>query len=436
MNQRYPIKSAGDALWWATAVAEPGTEKLTGDLDVDVAVVGAGFTGLNAALALAEAGTSVAVLDAAHLGHGASGRSGGQVNLGLNLGPSELIEHFGVDAGERLTEMVGRMPDDIFDLICRHGLDCDPVQNGWVQAAATADQQRRQEVLARDYERYGIRFDVLDAAAVFKRSGAHGYQGGLICPSAGSIHPLSYTRELARVVLELGGRIFTQTRVDAVRREGQHWALSCQDGRVRAETVLICTNAYTDALIPGLEETFVPVRSLLIASEPLSSNLRAKVMPNQVTFVDKRRLTLYLRYDRAGRLCAGDRGPMRDRFALGDYRPLKKRVMSVFPDLAGVRWDFHWGGRVAITRSKLPFVHVIDRGLIAGMGYNGRGVGMGSTMGRILAAFALGKDANALPFPVTTPKAFPFHRLHPFGAAVAIRWQGMLDDWELRRGTR
>ncbi len=124
---------------------------------------------------------------------------------------------------------------------------------------------------------------------------------------------------------------------------------------------------------------------------------------------------------------------MRDRFSLDDYKDVKRRVIEVFPDLAGVRWDYHWGDRVAMTRSRPPFIKVIDRGLIAGMGYNGRGVGMGSLMGRILAEFALGKEADALPFPVTTPKTFPFHGFHSLGVSVAIKWQGMLDRLEMNR---
>ena len=433
MAEHYPIEGSRDALWRATAVAAPDCTCLDGDLDVDVAIIGAGFTGLNAALVLAEAGTSVAVLEAADLGFGASGRSGGQVNLGLNLGPSALIERFGEKSGTRLVEMVSKVPDEVFALIRRHSLDCDPVQNGWVQGAASAGQRRLQEELARDYEQYGIHFDVLDAGEVRKRSGAHGYEGGLFCACAGSLHPLSYTREMARVAIAKGVRLFTRTPVEALEREQQYWSLNCGSrGRVRASTILICTNAYTDDLIPQLKETFIPVRSLLMASEPLPEELRDRIMPDQVTFVDKRRLILYLRYDRDGRLCAGDHGPMRDRFALADFDALRSRVVGVFPGLSKVRWDFHWGGRVAMTRSKLPFIKVIDRGVIAGMGYNGRGVGMGSMMGRILAEFALGKAESDLPFPVSSPDTFPFHRFHRTGATIAIAWHGLLDRLEMR----
>ncbi len=433
MSARYPIDGARDALWRTTAVQEPATETLNSDLDVDVAIVGAGFTGLNAAITLAEAGTSVAVLEAGQLGFGASGRSGGQVNLGLNLGPQALIKMYGNDIGERLSEFVAQVPNKVFEFIKRHELNCDPVQKGWIQGAATPGQFGAQQSLARDFERFGARFDVLDSREIEERSGAHGYQGGLFSPSAGSLHPLSYTRELARVAMEKGVRLFTNSQVNALERESGRWHLVLDRGRVNAETVLICTNAYTDELIPGLKETLVPVRSVLMASEPLSPELRSRVMPNQITFVDKRRLILYFRYDRDGRLCAGDHGPSRDNFALSDFKDVKRRVVEVFPDLAGTRWDYHWGGRVAMTRSKLPFVHEIDRGLVVGMGYNGRGVGMGSMMGHMLADYALGKDLKTLPFPVTTPEKFPLHRFHPLGVSVAIKWQGMLDRLELRR---
>lgn len=436
MAERYPIDGARDALWAATAVAAPDCERLDGALDVDVAVIGAGFTGLNAALALAEAGTNVAILEGAYLGFGASGRSGGQVNLGLNLNPTELIELFGDEAGGRLAKCLASVPDELFAVIRKYGLDCDPVQNGWVQGAATPSHARMQEDLARSFEPFGGGFEVLDAAEVHQRSGAEGYVGGLYCRSAGSIHPLSYTRELARVAMDRGARLFEDARVTKLDRNGARWRLTTAGGSVTADTVLVCTNAYTDGLIPGLKESIVPVRSVLMASEPLSPNLRAKVMPNEVTFVDKRRLILYLRYDRHGRLCAGDHGPMRDRFRLEDYKAVKARVLEIFPELAGVQWDYHWGGRVAMTRNHLPFLHMPEKGLFAGMGYNGRGVGMGSMMGRILARAALGEKPQTLPFPLTTPKTFAFHRFHPIGVSMAIKWYALMDRYEMRGASR
>lgn len=429
----FPIDGSRDALWMATAVDAPETTKLQESRRCDVAVIGAGFTGLNAALRLAEKGVSVAVLEARTLGFGSSGRSGGQVNLGLNTGPKALIERFGSEKGERLVHKLASVPDDVFALIRRHQLNCDPVQNGWVQGAVTPSQLKAQQELAAEYAPYGAGFDVLDRNEVAKRSGAQGFAGGLFCPSAGSLQPLSYTRELARVAIAQGARIFTETAITALHRDGGRWRLETAQGEVDCETALVCSNAYTDGLIDGLAETLVPVRSILAATEPLPERLRAKILPDQVTFVDKRRLILYCRYDRNGRLCIGDHGPMRDAFRPADFDALKARARRLFPDLAHVRWDYHWGGRVAMTRGGLPFLQLIDRGLVAGMGYNGRGVGMGSVMGQVLADYALGTPEDDLAFPVTTPKRYPFHRFHRLGVTAAVKWYGLLDRLEMLR---
>jgi len=428
------IDGSRDALWMATAVAAPETPTLRESTSCDVAIVGAGFTGLNAALRLAEKGASVCVLESRTLGFGASGRSGGQVNLGLNAGPKALIEKFDAKRGERLVHTIARVPDEVFALIRRHQLNCDPVQKGWVQGAVTTGRLEAQRELAKEYAAFGARFDLLDRDALATKSGTQGFVGGLFCPSAGSLQPLSYTRELARVALAQGARIFTDSAIRSLHRDGPRWRLRTEQGEIYCETVLVCTNAYTDGLIDGLAETLVPIRSILAATEPLPEALRQKILPDQVTFVDKRHLILYCRYDRDGRLCIGDHGPMRDAFALSDFDGLKARARRLFPDLAGVRWDFHWGGRVAMTRGGLPFLHVIDRGLIAGMGYNGRGVGMGSVMGQVLADFALGTPESDLSFPVTNPKTFPFHRFHRLGVSASIKWYGLLDRLEMRRG--
>ena len=436
MSDPFPIDGSRDALWTATAVQAPETTRLDDSARCDAAIVGAGFTGLNAALRLAEKGASVCVLEAKHLGFGSSGRSGGQVNLGLNAGPKALFERFGARQGERLLHRLAEVPNDVFALIRRHRLNCDPVQQGWVQGAVTPGQLEAQQDLAKEYAAFGARFDVLDRDEVAKRSGAQGFAGGLFCPSAGSLHPLSYTRELARVALAQGAQIFTGTAITALRRDGRRWRLETARGEIDCETVLVCSNAYTDDLIGGLAETLVPVRSILAATEPLSDGLRRKILPGQVTFVDKRRLILYCRYDRDGRLCIGDHGPMRDAFRPADFDGLKARARRLFPDLADVRWDYHWGGRVAMTRGGLPFLHAIDRGLVAGMGYNGRGVGMGSVMGQVLADYALGTPESDLAFPVTTPKRFPFHRFHRLGVAAAVKWYGLFDRLETLRAPR
>jgi len=149
-----------------------------------------------------------------------------------------------------------------------------------------------------------------------------------------------------------------------------------------------------------------------------------------VTFVDKRRLILYFRYDRDGRLCVGDHGPARDQFKRSDFANVKKRAARVFPSLENIRWDFHWGGRVAMTKDALPFIHQIAPGLIAGMGYNGRGVAMGSMMGTLLADQLLSGTQADSAFPVTQPDQFKMHAFRNIGISAAIKWFTLRDYLE------
>lgn len=437
MQDKFPIDGSSDALWMATAPDAPATVPFAGSVSTDVAIVGSGLTGLNAALELSLNGVSVTVLDAAKIGFGASGRAGGQVNLGLNAGPTELLQRFGDDQGRRLIELVLDTPQTVFDLIRTHKLQCDAVQNGWVQAAANNTIWKSQHAMADDYNVHRTMLRVLDADELSELSGASGYAGGLLCPSAGSVQPLAYTRELARVALSKGAKIHDNSAVTGIDQVGDEWRLSLSGGELRANKVLICTNGYTQSQnqgqLKGLFSKIVPVRSVLAATAPLSDNLRKSILPNEVTFVDKRRLILYMRYDRDGRLCVGDHGPTRDGFRMEDFDAVKRRALKVFPQLEGIQWDYHWGGRLAMTKSGLPFMHEVAPGLIAGMGFNGRGVGMGTMMGRELARYVLNEDKASTGFPLSAPKTFAMHRFHRAGVNMAVKWYALQDHLDRYR---
>ncbi len=429
MIKQFPIDGSRDALWMATAVPAPATSTLQEKTSCDVTIIGGGLTGLNAALHLTKQGVSVCVLESKSIGFGGSGRSGGQVNLGLNLSPSQLLEKFPSPAGERLINLVINTPDYVFKIIADNQLQCDPVQNGWIQGAINNSSLDSQIRLAKDYATHGCHLEVLDKPGVSARIGTTLYSGGLHVRNAGSIQPLSYTRELARTAMAQGARIFTQSAVTGIQASAdkKDWTVNTNQGQLISKHVLICTNGYTDKLVGGLAKKVVPVRSILIASEPLPDTLRAAILPGEVTFVDKRRLILYFRYDRDGRLCIGDHGPMRDAFRVEDFNGLKKRVLKVFPQLSNTRWDYHWGGRVAMTKDTLPFLYQIAPGLTTGMGYNGRGVGMGTMMGKALADSVLAPSNTATDFPLSTPKSFALHQFHSAGVSMAVKWMALRD---------
>ena len=430
--KQYSIDGFKSSLWFDTAEPEPPTDPLNEAIQTDVLIIGAGITGLNAAIELAESQSNVVVLEAGVIGGGASGRNGGQVNLGLNLTPQGLVKHYGNQAAVPLIQAICRTPTTVFDRIHRLGIQCDAEQNGWIQAAVTNKRLLEQHQWVDEFSAYGLEIKQLDRAEIARQTGSGRYQGGLFIEQSGSIQPLSYTRELARVAMSLGVSVYTHSPVQTLQRlpSNAGWLVNTGVGEVRAANVLVCTNGYTDKSISGLAKKVVPARSIQVATEPLSKELQERILPNRSTLVDKRRMVLYGRYDRDGRLTMGDHGPMRDVFCLDDFADVKKRTIEVYPELEGVRWDYHWGGRLAITKDHLPFLFAPTPDLMMGMGYNGRGVGMGTMMGLAMASRVLGRDKESAFMPVTKPSEYIFHAFHQVGAEVVIRWEMFMDRLE------
>jgi len=311
------------SLWVATARPAPATPPLDRSRQADVAIVGAGYSGLAAALQLAEAGASVIVLEAGEPGWGASGRNGGQVIPGLKSDPDELIAMFGPEAGEQLIRIAGGAPDTLFALIARHGIDCEARQCGWIQPAfAPADVgvvTRRAE----QWQRRGAPVAVLDRDGVRRLVGSPIYHGGLIDRRAGCVQPLSYSRGLARAAQKAGALVCGGSRVTALARDGGRWKVTTAHGpTVSAERVLLATNGYTDALWPRLRRTVIAANSFQVATQRLSDGLRRTVLPEGHVASDTRKLLLYYRCDHHGRLIMGGRGPFREPAGPGDYRHL------------------------------------------------------------------------------------------------------------------
>lgn len=400
------------SLWSATAIPLDAQPELAGELKCDVAIVGAGFTGLRAALELARAGHHVAVLEAMEVGYGASGRSGGQVNPVLRMTPDEVMSEIGLHNGERLVAETLNSGNDLFEDIRKYGIDCDPVQKGWLQVAHSPAAMKGLLKLRESWNAVGGQITALDREACREWSGSSDFVGGLYHPSAGHVQPLSLVRGFARAALQHGARIFERSAVTSATRSGGKWILGTSRGRIIAEKVIIATNGYTGDLWPGLKRTIVPLVSLQAATEPLPPELRQKVMPRETTISDTRRAIIYGRYDRYGRLSIGCMGSYEDRpDSFGGFKRLKAGTERIFPALKGIRWQYKWGGRIAMTTDFLPHLHEPAPGLLIGLGFNGRGVAMTSVMGRALAAKVIGTAHDDLPFPVRPIKAIPLHRI-------------------------
>jgi glycine/D-amino acid oxidase-like deaminating enzyme len=421
------------SLWAATARPAPATPPLDGSRRADVTIVGAGYSGLAAALRLAESGASVVVLEAGEPGWGASGRNGGQVIPGLKWDPDELVAMLGAEAGEHLARVAGAAPDTVFDLIERHGIACEARRCGWIQPTfADADNAlaaRRVE----QWQRRGAPVSLLDRAEACRLVGSPIYRGGWIDRRAGSLQPLSYARGLARAAQAAGVLVCGNSRVVALARDGGRWRVSTAHGAaVSAENVLVATNGYSDGLWPRLGRSVIAANSFQVATERLPDELRRTVLPEGQVASDTRKLLLYYRADHDGRLVMGGRGTFSEPTGRSDFRHLASVIGLVFPQLKGIRCEFHWSGRVALTRDHLPHVHRPAPGLTLFLGYNGRGVAMATTLGTLVAANLAQPDAHPLPLALTGIRPIPLHSLHRLYATAILQMHRLSDHLAAR----
>lgn len=416
-----------ESLWADTANDAPDRPALSGQATADCVVIGAGFTGLSAALHAAVAGQDVVLLDAQTPGWGASGRNGGQVNPGLKYGPKDLARKFGDDLGARMTRLSGRGGDLVFDLIAKHGIACDASRVGWIRAAHTRKALCELQAVASEWRGIGEPVDDLDAAEIAHLLGTDAYVGGIIDRRGGNIHPLNYALGLADAAERAGARIHGTSPVTSIEAQGDKVAVRTSGGEVIARHVLVCTNAYTGGLANPLGQSVIPVTSVQVATAPLSSNVAASILPQGHAPSDTRRLLIYFRKDAAGRFIIGGRGAMADRDVRKRQQALRETALRLYPQLEGVTWSHAWGGSVAITRDHLPGLHQLAPGVMAGLGYNGRGVGMATVIGKVLARWACGEAPEDLDFPITPARPIPFHRFRQFAVGSTVAAYRVLD---------
>ena len=323
------MSNADENVWAESAVPATFHPPLAESIRTDVAVIGAGYCGLSAALHLAEAGVQAVVVDAHQPGWGASGRNGGQVIPGFKYDPDELEAMFGSERGGRIWRFGAGTADCVFDLIARHRMDVTTRRAGWVQGIHSEKAAVRGRRRAEQWQRRGADVEYLDAAATAEILGTELYRGSVIDRRGGALHPLSYVRELARVAGLCGARIFGETIAARLERRETGWQIHCHNGAsVQADRVLICTNAYSDTLVPGLSNSIIAANSLQVATEPLPDEWRARIMPRGEVLSDTRKVIRYWRLDDRGRLLMGGRGPYREPDGEADWATSRRGYRS------------------------------------------------------------------------------------------------------------
>ena len=415
------------SLWEATATEAKPCAPLQDNRHCDVLIIGAGYTGLCAALTLAQAGRKVCVVDAHQPGWGASGRNGGQVNPTLKHDPDVLIKMLGQEQGEKVIQAVSRSADLVFDLIAQHHIDCEPVRNGWLQVAYNHASVAGMHQRAEQWLKRGESVQVLSAQDVAQRTGTDAFVGGWLDGRAGTLQPLSYARGLMQAAIQAGAAVYGDSPIQSLKPHKEGWtAQTAQANTITAAQVLIATNGYTDGLWPGLKKTLLTANSFIVATEPLSGAAADTILSKGEAVSTSQRLLLYFRRDSTGRLLMGGRGHFQDPTSLQDYAHLQRALALIYPSLASVRYEYAWAGRVAITKDFMPHVHEPAPGLHIAVGYNGRGIALATSMGQHIAKRMLKSDYD-FPFPISDIHPIALHGLQRFYIAAGVAWYSLLD---------
>ncbi|MBI1777304.1 MAG: FAD-binding oxidoreductase [Proteobacteria bacterium] len=415
------------SLYAETARPPVATPALDGDRRVACAIIGGGFTGLSAALHLAEKGVDAIVLEAREPGWGASGRNGGQVNPGLKHDPDRIERDFGPDLGSRMVALSWNAPTVVFDLIRRHQIACEARQAGTLRAAFDKRHAAEIRVSFEQGQRRGMPVELLEGETLRAATGTGRYLAAMLDRRGGHVNPLGYARGLADAALRAGARIYGGTPAHILSREGSVWRIQTPTGNVRAERVVLATNAYTDGLWPGLSRSVVPVYSGIVASESLSDDLARGIMPGRASLYEVAGITTYYRLDSSNRLLMGGRSPLREIEAPGELDYLRRYAHRLFPALDGIGWSHGWSGQLAITPSHYPHIHEPADGVIACLGYNGRGVAMATVMGQEIARRVEGGRSVDIDMPITTLKEIPFHGLWRIGVGLRVLYGRIRD---------
>jgi glycine/D-amino acid oxidase-like deaminating enzyme len=393
-------------LWEATAPPAPDTRTLDRDLDADVVIVGAGFTGCSAALHLAQHGSRVVVLEGQAIGFGGSGRNVGLVNAGMWVMPDELPRVLGARYGERLLTQLGNAPSVVFDLIDRFAIECEAKRNGTLHCAVGRGGMTQMTERARQWQARGANVLLLDAKETERLVGTTAYDGALLDGRAGTIQPLAYVRGLAKAAIDLGASMFTESA--ALRREeaAGRWKISTARGSVTADCVLLTGDVYSTDVAAAIKAEQIRLPYYQVATAPLSADIRRTILPERHGAWDTKQILSSFRFDRSGRLNFGGIGALRGSGARIHPSWSRREIARLFPQVANVTFEHEWFGMIGMTADALPRLHVHDRRVFSISGYNGRGIGPGTVMGRDLARLARGEiaiDDLALPVTDLTP---------------------------------
>jgi glycine/D-amino acid oxidase-like deaminating enzyme len=413
--------------WWEAA-PPPRLPRRALQRRSDVVIIGAGYTGLSAGLTLARAGRSVQIFDRQRPGEGASTRNGGIASGNLRPSYKQMRRKFGEARAQALLAEAKAAREELTEFIKRERIDCDFRLVGRFTGAAKPSEY---DGLAReaDHLRKTLRIEAHAVPKAEQRRllGTDFYHGGLLRDDIGGLHPAKFFAGLFQAATAAGATVHGETAVLGFAAKAPGFAVETARGIVEADHVIVATNGYTDAVDPWLRRRLVPVRSRIIATAPLSNNLMAELMPQQVMCAETRKLHYYYRPSPDGeRILFGGR----DGSIAGDpswpTQHLKRALADIFPVLEGVTITHSWWGHVAMNRDMIPRIFSRD-GLRYAVGYCGSGVVWARWAGQKAAWQILGdaRARSALDF--RPPPAIPLYNGTAWFLPAVYAWLGLSD---------
>ncbi len=419
------------SLYAARADAGLAFPPLTESVRADVAIVGGGYTGLSAALHLAEAGIDVVLVEANRIGWGASGRNGGQLHTGQRRDQDWLEEHLGADAARRLWTLAEEAKATTLDLIEKHAIACD-WRPGLIEAVhrqrLVADEIAYVDKLKRAYGYEAVTW--LDRAALAQAIGTDVYFGGRRDARAGHLDPLKFAQGLARAAKQAGARIFEATRATRITGEATTgFTVATSSATVSADTVILAGNGYLSGVDSQVEAHVMPIDNYIVATEPIGAGRPGGLIPNGEAVSDTRFVVYYFRPNADGRLVFGG-GETYGHHHRSDIAALvRKHLGGIYPQLAEAPLAYAWGGTLAITLQRLPYIRRVRPGVYAAAGYSGQGVAIAPFAGKVLAEAIAGNPARLDTFAALPISAFPGGALLRFPALVAaMTWYRLRDS--------
>jgi glycine/D-amino acid oxidase-like deaminating enzyme len=413
--------------WWEEAPLAT-LERKPVPPSADVVIVGAGYTGLGAAIRLARAGRSVQIFDKQHPGEGASTRNGGITSGNLRPSHAELVRRFGEERATAIQAEAKAAREDLYRFIREESIDCDFALTGrFSGASAPRDYERLAREAAALNRALGIEAYAVPRSEQRSVLGTDFYHGGAVRMDIGGLHPAKFHAGLLRLALAAGATVHSETAVQGIRREGDGYEVATARGVVRARDVVVAVNGYTDAADRWLRRRLVPVRSRMIATAPLSPNLMRELMPRGMMCSETRKLHYYYRPSPDGeRILFGGR----DGTIAGDpewpTESLRRALVDIFPVLEGTEITHSWFGHVAMNRDMVPRIFT-RHGVRYAAGYCGSGVVWARWAGEKVAKQILGDASGTSALDFRAPRAVPLFNGRAWFMPAVFGWLTLQD---------